>query len=279
MLKLRPAKKTHGGKSYLARRIIRLLPAHRVYVEPFAGGLSVLLNKTPAHVEIANDLDAALIGLYRVLQDQLKELLGRLNSIPYDAAIFKHAKQFRAGPDAVENALWFLVRNRFSRGGLGQSFAKSDRLRGGRPGDLNAWLTIQRDLPRIARRLVRVTLRCQHGLDVICEFDGPDTLAYVDPPYLEETRTARRAYGAFEMSREDHERLLDFILAYRGMVVLSGYANPLYDRMLAGWERVEFELPNNSGQGRTKQRRTEVLWLNPNCVRHSPAANQREFAW
>ena len=31
--------KWHGGKHYLADRIIRLMPAHTHYVEPYAGGL------------------------------------------------------------------------------------------------------------------------------------------------------------------------------------------------------------------------------------------------
>jgi DNA adenine methylase len=65
--KLRPPVKWHGGKAYLARRIIGLLPDHRVYVEPYAGGLSVLLNKPHAQLEVANDLNADLIGFYRVM--------------------------------------------------------------------------------------------------------------------------------------------------------------------------------------------------------------------
>ena len=43
--KLRPAVKWHGGEAYLARRIVALLPDHDRYVEPYAGGLSVLLDE------------------------------------------------------------------------------------------------------------------------------------------------------------------------------------------------------------------------------------------
>jgi hypothetical protein len=40
--KLRPALKTHGGKAYLARRIVSRPPSHRAYIEAFAGGLGYL---------------------------------------------------------------------------------------------------------------------------------------------------------------------------------------------------------------------------------------------
>jgi DNA adenine methylase len=170
----------------------------------------------------------------------------------------------------LEAAVRFLVRNRFSRGGLGRDFAWSDRLRGGRPGDLNGWQTIRRELPRIARRLARVELRCQDALEVIREFDGPGVLHYLDPPYVPTTRTVTRGVYDHEMSLDDHSRLIETITQCRGMVVVSGYANPLYDRALSGWERIEFEMPNHAGQTRSKQRRVEVLWLNPQCcVRRS----------
>jgi hypothetical protein len=45
------------------------------------------------------------------------------------------------------------------------------------------------------------------------------------------------------------------------MVAISGYGNPLYDRALARWDRHEFDMPNHSGQGTTKERRREVLWV------------------
>ena len=132
--KLRPAVKWHGGKHYLARRIISRLPGHRVYVEPFAGGLSVLLNKVPAAVEIAGDLNPGLVGFYLVLRDRTEELMARLDSLEYDAETFAWSLGSTVGDDPLEAAVRFLVRNRFSRGGLGRDFAWSDRLRGGQPG-------------------------------------------------------------------------------------------------------------------------------------------------
>jgi DNA adenine methylase len=166
----------------------------------------------------------------------------------------------------VTAAARFIVRHRFSRGGLGKTFAWSDRLRGGQPGDLNAWETILDELPRIAARLEGVEIHHAAALELIRRHDGAATLFYLDPPYLPESRTARKTY-AHEMSSQDHSSLLDTIARARGMIVLSGYRSALYDRALKSWESHEIELPNNAGQGRTKQRRTEVLWLNPACER------------
>jgi DNA adenine methylase len=253
----------------LARRILARLPDHRAYVEPFAGGLSVLLNKPPTAVEIAGDLNAGLVGFYRMLKGWPEELLARVRPLQYDAATFAWSLGPADGDDELGAAVRFLVRNRFSRGGLGRNFAWSDRLRGGRPGDLNAWETTKSELLRIARRLARVELRCQDAVEVIRETDGPGTLFYLDPPYLHGTRTAREVYD-HEMGEAQHARLLETVVRCRGTVAISGYAHPLYDEALAGWERIEFDMPNHSSQARSKERRVEVLWLNPHAFRDRP---------
>jgi len=65
---IRPPVKWYGGKRYLAPKIIGFFPQHRVYLEPFGGGASVLLNKEPVDVETYNDLDFRITRLFRVLR-------------------------------------------------------------------------------------------------------------------------------------------------------------------------------------------------------------------
>jgi hypothetical protein len=60
---LQPPFAYFGGKTTLASRIVDLLPAHEHYMEPFCGGSSVLLAKTPSTMETVNDLDGRLIYL------------------------------------------------------------------------------------------------------------------------------------------------------------------------------------------------------------------------
>ena len=64
------------------------------------------------------------------------------------------------------------------------------------------------------------------------------------------------------MSDDDHRELLAVLLRVRGKVILSGYANDLYNRTLAGWPWREVSQPNHAGGGKKKRRMTEVLWWN-----------------
>src|SRR5262249_54467834 len=136
--------------------------------------------------------------------------------------------------------------------------------------------------PRLAQRLAHVKFRCRDAIDVIQEHDQNDTLFYLDPPYLHRTRTARRVYR-YEMDDKAHAELIDSVRHCRSMIMLSGDSDSLYDKRLNGWERITFATPNHSGQGQIKQRRTEALWIKPDCAECSPKLRgqeiQRLFQW
>jgi DNA adenine methylase len=288
--KLRSPLKWHGGKSYLARRFNALMPYRPLYIEPFAGGLSVLLNRPRASREIVNDLDPWLARFWEVMtnEERFARMWNRVSRTDYRAESFALAKSWlrdQAQPEPEipwdllsrsEFAAFFLIRNRMSRGGLGKDFAWSDRLRGGQPGDVNAWKTfVGGEILHVHSRVAGVEVHNDKATTIIKAFDAPDALIYCDPPYLQETRTAKKAYGAFEMSRPDHRTLLETLLACKGKVFLSGYRSELYDFAFAesGWARHEFSMPNHSGQGKSKQRRIECLWESPSAARSAgPAA-------
>ena len=82
---MRPAVRWHGGKWRLAPWIIAHLPTHTIYVEPFGGGASVLLRKPAIAAECYNDLDGAVVDVFRVLRDPAaaSELHRRLELTPF----------------------------------------------------------------------------------------------------------------------------------------------------------------------------------------------------
>ena len=86
--------------------------------------------------------------------------------------------------------------------------------------------------------------------------------AIEDPPYAPKTRTAKTAYGPYEMTLFQHARLIAALRSHGGPAAISGYRCGDYDRWLKGWRRFDFEMPNNAGQSKRKQRRCESLWIN-----------------
>jgi DNA adenine methylase len=261
--------KAHGGKYYLARRIVPILLSVRrrvtEYLEPCAFGASVFLAMPRFEREIIGDINPGVVDLWKVLSDEhsSEELGARLSEIPYRQSAFEEARQERDGT-IVDRAIRFLVRCRFSRGGLGKSFAWAKRLRGGRPGDENAWATFRaEELPKIVERARGVEVTSDPCWWTVWESRRHvHRLIYADPPYMRQTRTAADAYGAYEMSPLHHFWLVAALRAHSGPAAISGYRCAEYDRWLSDWRRIDFDMPNNAGQSREKQRRTESLWLN-----------------
>lgn len=261
---VRPPVKWHGGKHYLARRIIDQFPSHRIYFEPFGGGASVLLNKPPCEVEIYNDLDRRITRLFRVLRDCGREFVERARFVPYSQVEFLDAQQAADDGDDIDRALRDFVLWRQSFGGQGTSWSYTKaRSRGGMADVVNAWWTAIEGLPEITDRLRRVQILCQPAIEAIRRFDHGDALFYCDPPYLHATRSkgATDVYGV-EMSDDDHRELAQVLRQCQARVVLSGYPSALYDDLYAEWRRVEFDIANHAAGGRRKARKTECLWFN-----------------
>jgi DNA adenine methylase len=261
---IRPPVKWHGGKRYLAKRIIEHFPAHRVYLEAFGDGASILLNKEPVEVETYNDLDHRISRLFRVLRDQGDRFLEKVRLIPYSQVEFVAAADYPSGSSDLEMAICDFVRWRQSFGGKGQSWSyTTGRARGGMAGDVNAWWTAIDHLPKIIDRLRRVQIICRSAFDAIPRFDHPEGLIYCDPPYVHDTRdeNSRMIYHT-EMTDADHRELSRLLRECKAKVVLSGYPSELYQELYAGWKLVTFDVANHAAGGRQKGRETECIWMN-----------------
>ncbi|MHC4433991.1 MAG: DNA adenine methylase [Planctomycetota bacterium] len=279
--RLTPPLKWHGGKSYLADWIIDLMPRHLHYVEPFGGGLAVLLAKNPFDErhqwseksfekgisEVVNDLNRELMNFWKVLQDE--ESFGRFQRT-VEATPFAQPQWNDAGTRMiphceldVEAAVAFFVRCRQSRAGGFKSFATLSRNRTRRRMNeqASAWLRCVEGLADVHDRLKRVVVLCDDALKVIRQQDGERTLFYLDPPYVHNTRSTTNAYQ-HEMHDSVHSELLSMIADCRGRVMLSGYPNELYDRALGDWNRHDRKIDNKVSSRASKPVMTESLWCN-----------------
>jgi len=259
---MRPPVKWHGGKRYLAKRIVDQFPPHRIYLEPFGGGASVLLNKEPVEVETYNDLDHRITRLFRVLRDQGEQFTQKVRLTLYSQIEFDSA--YPPGATDLEMAFCDFIRWRQSFGGKGQAWSyTTGRARGGMAGDVNAWWTAIDLLPVIIDRLRRVQIICQSAFDAIPRFDHPEGLIYCDPPYVHSTReqNSRQVYHT-EMTDADHRMLGKLLQRCKAKIVVSGYPSPLYQEIYNDWRVVTFDIANHAAGGKKKARETECIWLN-----------------
>ena len=266
--KLRPPIKTHGGKFYLCNWVIENFPKEYEelsYCEPFCAGASVFLNKDPSSEEIIGDIDKGVVCVFKALRDEPKEFLTRIKRTRYTERAFKMAQNRSESEfdDYIDQAVNEYVLRRMSRGGLKKAFAWSDRERGGKPGDVNAWETMIDQLPSIAERVKNTTILNKNFIEVFKVCDEENTLFYLDPPYLHSTRTEGTTdLYENEMTVEDHINMLHLAKNARGKVIISGYASPLYNRNLEGWKCRKKNVANHSSQSKTKKRRVECIWIN-----------------
>ncbi len=259
----------YGGKMYYARWIIERFANHRVYVEPFGGAANVLLRKAKSQVEIYNDLDSRIVNFFRVLRDPAKfeEFQRKCALTPYAREEFVHLIGLPEPVDDVERAWWFFVRCRQALGGLGmskltpKSWSASIRTRRNLPEGVSKYLSAIDGLEEIVTRFREIMVECRPAIETFDKYDSGETLFYVDPPYLPETRHAGLAatYGV-EMTRADHEEMLRVIKNAKGKVLLSGYDSSLYSKALKSWNRAE--QVGKSHLTNSGQTRVEVLWMN-----------------
>lgn len=260
----RPVLRYHGGKWKLAPWIVSHFPPHRVYVEPFGGGGSILMRKPRSYAEIYNDKWLVVVDVFRCLRNPqtAAELERRLRLTPFARDEFFSAYAVE-GDDLVERVRKTIVRSFMGFGSASTNGAHLTGFRGNsnRSGTTPAhdWVNWPDCIQAFAARLVGVVIENLDFAEAIARHDTPETLIYADPPYTHDTRNMARGNSTYahDFTTADHERLASVLHECAGMVVVSGYPNPLYDRLFAGWEVRECRAYADGAQPRR-----EVLYLN-----------------
>lgn len=263
-----PLLRYHGGKYRLSKWLYGFFPEHRIYVEPFGGAASVLLRKKRSHGEVYNDLDQDIFNLFAVLRDKANaaRLIELCYLTPYSRDEFKLAYEFTDEP--VERARRTIVRSAMGFGsGAASGHPTGFRCEAARQYNTSAhvWAKYPPVLKYVHARLQGVNIENRPAIDSMTKHDSPDTLHYVDPPYLLDTRKINSSGGVYrhEMTTADHKALLAALCQLQGSVVLSGYSSELYSDMLQGWKRKEKTARISAGSGTGI--RTECVWINSNC--------------
>lgn len=226
----RPFIKWVGGKTQLLDEVRKSLPRdfasrqHITYVEPFVGGGAVMFWILQAYPNIEraviNDINQELVCTYRVIQENVEELIAELayirdEYIPLNAedrkAYFmeKRARFNTKQTTPVETAALFIFLNRTCFNGLYRVNSK---------GEFNVPHG-KYTKPRICDAdNLRACSMVLQNVEILCgdfaetdRFAGPDTLFYFDPPYKPITETSSfTSYAKEGFDDNEQLRLRDF---------------------------------------------------------------------
>lgn len=261
----RPALRYHGSKFRLAPWIIQHFPELPTYCEPFGGAASVLLRKPAARTEIYNDLDSEVVNFFTLLRDPIS--CSRLAQVceftPFSREEYHSC--FEPSTDPLERARRFVARA-FMGFGTHSHNIENDSNGFRTFGPLSKknyaleWCGIPDNLLAVASRFSKVVIEHLPALLCLSKYDSPDTLFYVDPPYVHSLRDDTHRGYAHEMSDQSHRDLAWALHQVKGKVVCSGYPGALYSQIFADWRRAETTTTANGQKGQVT--RTEVIWLN-----------------
>lgn len=262
--KARTVLKYPGSKWKISDEIVRLIPDHHTYVEPFFGSGAVLFKKQPSDIEIVNDLDSDVTNLFLCIQDDAERLARLVLTTPYSREMYDAAYDFEpfitevVGEEPFRKALIFLIRcwqgHGFRTNGYKVGW-KNDVQGRERMYALWNWYRLPEWIIEIAERLRRVQIENRPALEVIDRFDYENAFLYLDPPYLLKTRAAKQY--KYEMDDSTHEVLLQRILQCKSKIMISGYDSDLYNKYLQDWHKAQFQ---SSAEHHGK--RIETIWMN-----------------
>jgi DNA adenine methylase len=202
----------YGGKQRISCHIVPFIRqiSHSVYVEPFCGGAAMLFakdwiipNNHDDYREILNDTNEEIINLYRVCQTQQEEFLHLIQFTPYSEREYEKARSITKDPQKYDElwrawAFYVNISQSFSNQ-LNKRWSKS--VKGSNKAAV--WNNKKGYLPQIMERLSSVHLSCCDALECIKDWDSPQTLFYLDPPY---PKADQGHYGGY--AQEDFEALI-----------------------------------------------------------------------
>ncbi|MDR0328629.1 MAG: DNA adenine methylase [Planctomycetaceae bacterium] len=262
---VKPPIRYYGGKFYQAAWILDVIERYqfKTYIEPFGGSGAILFAKKPSPVEIYNDIYSDLVTLYKVLRNPktYKDLIRFLENSPYSRELFGESKDVLSNKklSTVERAGHFFIVVRQSFSGLRISWSSAGKV--GKPKSTPYCNAIDR-LPEVHERLRHVHIEHKDAIDCIKLYADTKSLIYCDPPYVSDTRVSPATYK-HEYTDEQHERLIETLLAVPGHKILSGYQSSIYEPLLdAGWTLHKKQFACYASPNK-KTRRTECLYCSP----------------
>jgi len=201
---------TPGGKHYLAKKIVPLIPEHETYVEPYAGGAAVYFYKEPVEKEVLNDKDKEIAFAYRFIRDMTPAQYEWLKKKKWtvDREHFERIKNSKPSNE-VERFYKFYYTKKASYGRMGTTVDPL-YIKRGHIIDINR-------LRKAQQRLKGTATNSGDALRMIDKHDSKNTFFYIDPPYPGRAN----CYNTKDFTDEDLRDLTDKLRHIKGKFIIS----------------------------------------------------------
>jgi site-specific DNA-adenine methylase len=166
-----------GGKFSWLPVLMKLIPGHKTYVEPYAGSATLFWRKKPSEKEVLSDIDEGVFSIYSFLKSGSDADFEWLRKQSFARTEAQFAKVKAMKPRSLrERAYRYKYLRLMSLRSAGKKLNTS-------PGTSLTGTSFLASLEKYRERLAKVTVLQKDGLEVIRQFDGPDTFFYIDPPW------------------------------------------------------------------------------------------------
>lgn len=213
-----------GGKTTIGPWIIEYFPDHNVYVEPFGGSASVLMQKPRSTIEVYNDINSDCVTFFEAIKNHSDELREWVKNTPYSRELYeKWQSRFNDGyrpADIVERVgrFWYLTTASFGsdihKGGGTFSVNKTEAKDAHYPPI--KWNRKGENVEYIRDRFNHVQVENLDYTEVVEKYDGEDTFFYFDPPYVKVGENYYTTNGGF-----NHQEFVDVLNSLRGHWLVS----------------------------------------------------------
>lgn len=158
-----------GSKAPIADKIIKMIPPHETYVEPFVGSGAIYWKKEPSKKEVINDLDKELMNNYKLLK-RTKDRNFRTDLYNRDELNDFVNEVHRTDGDRLLKAT-IISCGTYGTTGKGKIYREHN--------PYNKFKNIDKQ----QERMKDTTLLNQDYKSVIKKYDSPQTFFFLDPPY------------------------------------------------------------------------------------------------
>lgn len=215
-------------------------------------------------IEVYNDINSDVVNFFRCLREKQQELIEQLILTPFSREECKNAIIQDNSISDIEKARRFFVKVKQLRSGClnldGSSWRFTrDTVRAGIAKTIRDWKKSIKEIEYVSNRFLLIQIENDIAIKIIERYDTPDTLFYLDPPYVKETRIDKDSYP-FEMTDDDHAILYSSLKRIKGKACISGYDSKLYQDLYKDWNCYKKQFKSMASD--KKSIREECLWTN-----------------